>query len=84
MVNETQKIMHKPNLKITATAVRVPVQNSHSESINIEFDKPFDIQEAKSILLSSPGVTLLDNPFENVYPLATLATGQDKVLVRKS
>lgn len=81
MINETRKILHKPDLKITATAVRVPVQNSHSESINIEFDKPFEIEEVKQILSSSPGIIVLDDPQENVYPIATLATGQDKVLV---
>ena len=81
MINETRKILHKPYLKITATAVRVPVQNSHSESINIEFDKSFDIEEVKNILSKAPGILVLDNPTENVYPLATLATGQDKVLV---
>ena len=73
--------MHKPDLKITATAVRVPVENSHSESINIEFDKPFELSEVKELLSSSTGVIVLDNPNENIYPLATLATGQDKVLV---
>lgn len=81
MINETQKILHNPNLKITATAVRVPIQNSHSESINIEFNKPFDIAEVNKILSSFPGITVLDNPEENIYPIPTLATGQDKVLV---
>lgn len=81
MINETRKILHKPDLKITATAVRVPVQNSHSESINIEFDKPFEIEEVKQLLSSSTGIIVLDAPQENVYPIATLATGQDKVLV---
>ena len=81
MINETRKILHKPDLKITATAVRVPVQNSHSESINIEFDKPFEIEEVKNILSNAPGIIVLDSPQENLYPLATLATGQDKVLV---
>lgn len=81
MINETRKILHKPDLKITATAVRVPVKNSHSESINIEFDKQFELEEVKQILSSSPGIIVLDAPRENVYPIATLATGQDKVLV---
>ncbi len=81
MINETRKILHKPNLKITATAVRVPVQNSHSESINIEFEKPFEIEEVKALLSKSPGITVLDEPQKNIYPLATIATGQDNVLV---
>ena len=81
MINETRKILHKPNLKITATAVRVPVENSHSESINIEFEKPFKIDDIKKSLSNFPGITVLDNPNENLYPIATLATGQDNVLV---
>ena len=81
MINETRKILDKPDLKITATAVRVPVQNSHSESINIEFEKPFEIEDIKNLLSNSQGTSVLDNPQENVYPLATCATGQDKVLV---
>ena len=81
MINETRKILHKPNLKITATAVRVPVENSHSESINVEFEKSFEIEEVKNILSNSPGIVVLDNPTKNIYPLSTLATGQDKVLV---
>lgn len=81
MINETRKILGKPNLKITATAVRVPVINSHSESINVEFEKDFDINELKSHLKNAPGIILKDNPEINEYPLARDASGQDKVLV---
>lgn len=81
MINETRKILGKPNLKITATAVRVPVINSHSESINVEFEKDFDINELKSHLKNAPGIILKDNPEVNEYPLARDASGQDKVLV---
>lgn len=81
LINETRKILHKPNLKITATAVRVPVENSHSESINVEFEEPFEVEEIKELLSNSPGIAVLDNPSKNLYPLATLATGQDQVLV---
>ena len=81
LMNETRKILHKPNLKVTATAVRVPVQNSHSESINIEFTKSFKIEDVIQVLSNSPGIMILDSPSENIYPLATIATGQDKVLV---
>ena len=81
MINETRKILGKPNLKITATAVRVPVINSHSESINVEFEKDFDINELKSHLTNAPGIILKDNPEINEYPLARDASGQDKVLV---
>ena len=81
MINETRKILGKPNLKITATAVRVPVINSHSESINVEFEKDFDINELKSHLKNAPEIILKDNPEINEYPLARDASGQDKVLV---
>ena len=81
MINETRKILKKPELKITATTVRVPVINSHSESINVEFEKDFDINELKSHLKNAPGIILKDNPEINEYPLARDASGQDKVLV---
>ena len=81
MINETRKILGKPNLKITATAVRVPVINSHSESINVEFEKEFDINELKTHLKNSNGILLKDNPEINEYPLASDSSGQDKVLV---
>ena len=81
MINETRKILKKPNLPITATAVRVPVENSHSESINIEFEKNFDINDIFSTLKNSPGILLQDDIHKNIYPLATNAAGQDKVLI---
>lgn len=81
MVNETRKILKRPDLRITATAVRVPVFNSHSESINIEFEKDFTIEEVKDLLKRSPGVVLQDNPAYNLYPLASYATSFDEVFV---
>ena len=84
MINETRKILNRPNLRITATAVRVPVLNSHSESINVEFEKDFDINELKSHLTNAPGIILKDNPEINEYPLARDASGQDKVLVGRA
>ena len=81
MINETRKILGKPDLRITATTVRVPVINSHSESINVEFEKDFDIEELKQILKNSPGVILQDDIKNNIYPLATNATGFDEVFV---
>ena len=81
MINETRKILHRPNLKITATTVRVPVINSHSESINIEFENDFDLDELKNLLKNSPGIVLQDDIKNNIYPLATLATGSDNVFV---
>lgn len=81
MVEETQKIMHAPEIKITATAVRVPVYYSHSESINVEFNKQFDLDELRNILKNSPGITVLDDPTNNVYPLAKDATDKDDTFV---
>lgn len=81
MINETRKILKKPDLKITATAVRVPVLNSHSESINIEFEEKFNLDELKNILKNSPGIILQDDTQNNIYPLATKATNHDEVYV---
>ena len=81
MVNETRKILELPNLPVTATCVRVPVINSHSVSITAELDKDFDIEELKEVLANYKGIILVDNPEHNQYPLATNASGQDKVLV---
>ncbi len=81
MINETRKIFKKPNLKITATTVRVPVFNSHSESINIEFEKDFKIEELSDLLAHSPGISVIDDPFNNKYPLCKDATGSDNVYV---
>lgn len=81
MVNETRKILHRPDLKITATAVRVPVSNSHSESINVEFDKQFDMDDLISTLKSFPNIVLVDDPSINKYPMAIDATGHDEVFV---
>jgi len=81
MINETRKILGKPDLKITATTVRVPVLNSHSESINVEFENDFDLDELKSVLKNSTGVILEDNTSNNIYPLATNSSGHDEVFV---
>lgn len=81
MINETRKILHREDLRITATTVRVPVINSHSESINVEFEKEFDIEKLKEVLKNSPGIVLQDDVKKNIYPLATNATGSDNVFV---
>ncbi len=81
MIKETRKILGRPELKVTATTVRVPVFNSHSESINVEFEKPFDLEELKSLLESTKGLVVLDDPKNNVYPLASLADGKNEVFV---
>ncbi|MBQ7409829.1 MAG: aspartate-semialdehyde dehydrogenase [Clostridia bacterium] len=81
MINETRKILKKPDLKITATTVRVPVINSHSESINVEFENQFDLEELKNVLKNAPGVIVQDDIKNNIYPLATSATGHDETFV---
>ena len=81
MINETRKILGKPYLKATATTVRVPVINSHSESINVEFENDFDLEELKDLLRNSPGIVVQDDPKNNIYPLAINASGTDEVYV---
>lgn len=81
MINETRKILNRPELKITATTVRVPVINSHSESINVEFEQSFDLNELKETLRNAPGVIVQDDPENNIYPLALNATGHDESFV---
>ncbi len=81
MIDETRKILDKPSLPITATTVRVPVKNGHSESINLEFEDDFDIFEVRQLLQSAPGILVVDEPSKQYYPLATKADGYDDVLV---
>lgn len=81
MINETRKILNKPNLSITATCVRVPVRNCHSESINVEFENEFDIYEIKTLLQNGENIILADDIENNIYPLARKADGNDEVFV---
>ena len=81
IINETRKILDKPNLKITATTVRVPVFNSHSESINVEFENDFELSELIDILKHSPSLIVEDDTKNNIYPLASNASGHDEVFV---
>lgn len=81
MVQETRKILHDNTMRVTATTVRVPVFNSHSESINLEFEKPFDLAELIDVLRNAPSVVILNDSEKNEYPLATDATGHDEVYV---
>ncbi len=81
MVNETRKILGHPNLPVTATCVRVPVTNCHGESINIEFENDFSESEIKNILSSSPGIKVLDNTFNEEYPINSIVNGHDEVFV---
>ena len=81
MINETRKILKRPDLRITATTVRVPVVNSHSESINVEFENEFDLNELIDVLKSTNGVIVEDDPQNNIYPLAINTTGHDESFV---
>lgn len=81
MINETRKIMHDDSLRITATTVRVPVPYCHSESINVEFENNFDIDELKALLSDSPGIIVQDNPEKNEYPMAVYCADKDEVFV---
>lgn len=81
MVNETRKIMEDDSIRITATAIRIPVFYAHSESVNIETEKKLTADEARKILSDAPGVTLVDDPDKQLYPLATEATGKDDTFV---
>ena len=80
MILETAKILD-PKIKMTATTVRVPVMTGHSESLNIETEKPFEVEEIKTLMEESPGIVLQDDPGKNVYPFATNAAGKDEVFV---
>ncbi len=81
MVNETRKIFGDPKIMVTATCVRVPVPRAHSESINIEFEKPMTPAEVRDILSKAPGVKIVDDPAANHFPMPLEASGQDLVLV---
>ncbi|MFT3785142.1 MAG: aspartate-semialdehyde dehydrogenase [Tepidisphaeraceae bacterium] len=81
MLKETRKIFGEPKMAVTATCVRVPVPRAHCESINIEFTQPITPDEVKKILSKAPGVTIVDNPEKNHFPMPIEASGQDNVLV---
>lgn len=81
MVNETKKIMGDSNIRVTATTVRVPVIRGHSESVNIETEKKITAAEVKKLLSKAPGVKVVDDPANQLYPLATDAAGRDEVFV---
>lgn len=81
MVLETRKILGDDSLRITATTVRVPVFNGHSESINVELEKPFVLEELVEVLKKAPGIVVEDDPKNNVYPMAIHATGHDETFV---
>ncbi len=81
LLNETRKILDDQNIMVTATAVRVPVSGGHSESVNAEFIKEFELQDIRDILNNTEGVIVRDNPMENIYPMPVEAEGRDEVFV---
>lgn len=81
MTQETVKIMGDEGIKLAATAVRVPVQGGHSESVNVEFERDFDMNEVRQLLSATPGITLQDRPEFNTYPMPLMAEGKDDVFV---
>ncbi len=81
MINETRKILHRPDLKVTATTVRVPVENSHSESINVEFERDFEMEDLVTTLKNFPNIIVQDDLSSNLYPMAITASGHDEVFV---
>lgn len=81
LINETRKVLGHPYLPITATAVRVPVKNCHGESINIEFENSFTLEDIFSILKNAPGIIIKDDLDNLIYPTAEIANGHDEVFV---
>ena len=81
MVNETRKILRSDEIKVTATTVRVPVVGGHSEAVNAEFEKQFEMSEVKQLLAHAAGVTVIDDPAQLQYPMPTFAEGKDDVFV---
>lgn len=81
MQNETRKILHAPDLKVSTTCVRVPVMVSHAEAINVEFTDPISPGEVREILSTMPGVRVVDDPQANVYPMPVQSEGEDDVFV---
>ena len=80
LTNETKKILD-PNISVTATAVRIPVVGGHSESVNIEFESEFDIDDVKELLSNMSGITITDDPLNNIYPMPITAEGKNDVFV---
>jgi aspartate-semialdehyde dehydrogenase len=81
MVNETKKIMRDDSIRVTATTVRIPVMGGHSEAVNVEFEKDYDLDDIRSLLQSAPGVVLVDDPSTQQYPMPMDAHEKDEVFV---
>ncbi|MBP3253909.1 MAG: aspartate-semialdehyde dehydrogenase [Bacteroidales bacterium] len=81
LVNETQKILNRKDIQVTAMVARVPVTGGHSESVNVEFERPFTMLEVRQLLASYPGIVLKDNPNDHIYPMPVDTEGKDEVFV---
>lgn len=81
LVNETRKILRDPNIQITSTVVRVPVSGGHSEAVNVETVKPFEIEQIRKLLQQMPGVVVVDDPSRNLYPMPLYAYDKNEVFV---
>ncbi len=81
MVNETKKIMGDDSIRVTATTVRIPVIGGHSEAVNVEFEKEFELSDIRKILGSTPGLIVMDDPGKNIYPMPIISHNRDEVFV---
>lgn len=81
LVDETRKIFSDPKIAVSATVARVPVKGGHSESVNVEFFKEFELNDVYDLLRSTSGLTVIDSPAENLYPMPIIAQGKDEVFV---
>jgi len=81
LIDETRKILEDQTIQVTATVVRIPVVGGHSEAVNIEFERDFDLNEVRKLISEFPGVVIYDNPSANEYPMPLLAHNRDEVFV---
>ena len=81
LVNETRTILRAPQIAVTATVCRVPVTGGHSEAVNVEFNRPFELDEVRRLLEQQPGVVVQDDPTQNLYPMAITSYDKDEVFV---
>lgn len=81
MINETKKIFNDDTIQVTATTVRVPTMGGHSESVNVEFKKDFDLAEVRELLAAAPGIIVQDDPANNIYPMPITSHKKDEVFV---
>lgn len=81
MTNETKKIMGDDSIRVTATTVRIPVMGGHSESVNIEFEDDFELEEVRRLLAEAPGVVVVDDPSRQRYPMPMDAHERDETFV---